>query len=69
MVYIKTLDLFGVEISANDLADIIWQGVDKMGIEANEPTTCEARRDFLNHRIQQAIEVHNALLENGVTNE
>ena len=69
MVKIKTIDLFGAEILANDLADIVWQGMNVMKDEARSPTISEERKRFLEYRINQAVKVHFALLENGITEE
>ena len=69
MVKIKTIDQFGVTISANDLAEIIWQGKSLMKDEAERLDICEERKKFLEYRIKQVEAVHDALLENGVTTE
>lgn len=65
---INAIDVFGVSIHCNDLADIVWQGVSLMEKEVQESDICDARKEFLKYRIEQGKAVNAALLENCVTN-
>lgn len=66
---LKILDVFGVSISCDALADIVWQGIISMEKEAETTDLCDARKGFLKFRIEQGKAVHVALKENCLTNK
>ena len=66
MLKLKVVDLFGVEIFANELADIIWHGIQSMQTELEKADTFHDRKYYLEYRINQGKEVHDSLIANSI---